>query len=104
MITHHPAGRLANKKAVVDSATTSLSTINATVYPNPTMDKFTISFTQNVQNCVVTITDLLGKVIITKNVNGSTAEFNLSNYASGLYIATIKINNSVLIRKISLQQ
>lgn len=60
------------------------------VYPNPSSDIFNIAFEKPVENVVLTITDIQGKVISTKNIqNASKASIEL-NETPRIYLLTIK--------------
>lgn len=57
-----------------------------TVYPNPVIDKLTISFFQNMENCRIYIQDPLGKTIRSyPNFSGNQLEIYRDGLASGIY-------------------
>jgi uncharacterized protein YjdB len=63
------------------------------VYPNPSAGAFTVDIPQTNNGSVVMVTDVLGKVIETRNLTDNSAQkviFNLNNLAAGSYI--IKVN------------
>lgn len=65
------------------SATTEISenTVEINIYPNPTKNYFTIE-TQQPQ--LITVYSVLGKEILTNNINSSTV-IDLSELPSGIY-------------------
>ena len=69
------------------------------LYPNPTQGHFTIELGSNNSN--VTVYNLMGEVISSReNVNG-TVPFDLSNVASGIYLVKIVSDNQVIDRKVN---
>lgn len=76
-------------------------TSSITVYPNPTLDFFTINSSEtNLKS--VEIMSIEGKVIFTRyNLNGNSLEIDFSKYQNGIYIANITtIDNKVISQKI----
>jgi aminopeptidase N len=56
--------------------------------PNPTSDALNVSLNNN-ENALVELIDVTGKVILNRLVN-SHAEFDISNFANGVYIVNVK--------------
>jgi hypothetical protein len=54
---------------------------NLKIYPNPTKDKFIIDYDKSF---VIKLYDILGKEILTQNINGKT-EINISHLPNGIY-------------------
>jgi hypothetical protein len=75
-----------------------LETIALNVYPNPTSGLLNISFEANNADFVITLTDLQGRVISSKemsNLNGTQlVTFSTENVASGSYIVTVASNGT----------
>ena len=69
------------------------------VYPNPFNDYVTISI-GNDKMSEVSITDIVGKVIINKRYFDDTIKIDLSSLSTGTYIVTIKNNNTVTTEQI----
>jgi hypothetical protein len=74
------------------------TSIDITVYPNPTTDFITINITsdnlKNVSN--LRLTDTNGKVLLQEKVNEIETFLNFSEYASGVYFLSIKNNNQLI--------
>ena len=73
------------------------------VYPNPSTGTFTIEIPQTVNGSVVTICDVLGKVIDRRVISDHTpqqAVFNLSNVAPGSYIIRVDAGDMTYRNKI----
>lgn len=88
---------------VVTEETLSTSEVNikntTLVFPNPTLDKVTISAQNNIQS--YTITDVSGRVVIPlKKVNALKAKVDVSSLSKGLYFATISTNKGSISKKI----
>ena len=84
------------------------------LYPNPSNGTFNVDIeaSGNINNvshnkCQLEIIDLLGNILITKNVslnkNDNPVTFNLSNYSSGLYLAKIMFDDKTYLKKIVIQ-
>lgn len=71
-----------------------------TVYPNPANDNVVISLPSDVNysNLQVTVYDMLGNIVSTKNVNDSDVkvEMNVAGIESGLYIVRLENTNGVV--------
>lgn len=70
------------------------------VYPNPTNNWITISFTAKA-NYTITLTDLMGKELQQITVNNQpTVQLNLSHYADGIYLVKVPTNGYSKTQKI----
>lgn len=73
------------------------------IYPNPVTDVFNVSFPQQTERAVVTIFDVLGKQVMLKNISAVENKVNISELASGVYIASIAaegaVNNFKILKK-----
>ena len=73
----------------------SVGTVSATqqlsVFPNPTTGDFTISMPSTYSVAVVSVTDILGKVVFQQQITNSLKSFeiNLSNILPGNYIVSL---------------
>jgi tRNA-binding EMAP/Myf-like protein len=74
------------------------------VYPNPTSDKLYLRLVDRMDKDVkVTVTDLLGKSILTENLNGKVLqaqEIDLSKQPSGIYLLKVEAGDKVYMKKI----
>jgi hypothetical protein len=75
-----------------------LETIALNVYPNPASDVLNVTFEANNADFVITLTDLQGRVISSKemtNLNGTQlVSFATANIAGGSYIVTVASNGT----------
>jgi hypothetical protein len=75
-----------------------LETIALNVYPNPASDVLNVTFEANNADFVITLTDLQGRVISSKemtNLDGTQlVSFATANIASGSYIVTVASNGT----------
>ena len=67
-------------------------------YPNPVKNSLIIKNDATIKS--VTITNLLGQIILTKTINDLQSEIDLSNLQSGIYIMKVAGENAVLDVKI----
>lgn len=69
------------------------------VFPNPTSSLVTIS-TPDVETVALTVTDLTGKVVMTKSLNGIENTVDVSNLSIGAYFFELSSNNIKEVVKI----
>lgn len=62
-------------------------------YPNPTNDYVRLSAAKNINK--VEIYDLLGKQVVTNELNTKRADVNISKLSKGIYIVKVAIDNAV---------
>lgn len=74
------------------------------VFPNPSNGHFRIDATAPFQNAVVTITDVLGRVIVQQSAPYSATSmlFDLSSYSAGTYTIKIITDNKTFFEKIQI--
>ena len=73
-----------------------------TIYPNPSNGNITIK-NNGVAINTITVTDINGRVITSKNLNGITTDKNLdlsSKLTSGIYFMTISSENASVVEKL----
>lgn len=63
-------------------------------YPNPSTGKFT--FNGLTDNCSLEVTDLTGKEILIKEIQGKFITISLENQAPGEYLYAVKNHSGVL--------
>jgi len=68
--------------------------IDATVFPNPANDQFTVRLTEEITSGTISLTDLNGRVVLTKEVNANASEVSIdvSNIANGMYTLHVQSN------------
>jgi beta-glucanase (GH16 family) len=81
---------------------------NLTIYPNPSRDKFNVSFTSDTkQNLKVRILNVIGEELINENleqfIGEYTKQINLSENAKGIYFLEIETNDGIINKKLILQ-
>lgn len=81
------------------------NSINMDVFPNPAIDKTTISFELNNEAMVqLFLTDLTGKVVYTSNLKGvhgtQKVEINTSLLSEGIYLMNVEMDGSVFTQKL----
>lgn len=75
------------------------------VYPNPTNGVFVVELPATQQGAVITVMDVLGKVIATQSTADNTVRqvtFDLGNFARGSYIIKVNAGASIFRQKIEL--
>ena len=70
---------------------------NISIYPNPTNGMIILT---NALNSDIQISDINGRVIISKHIDTNNQQLDISNFDKGTYIVKIIDNNTVTIRKI----
>ena len=79
---------------------------NFSVNPNPNNGKFIVSFKKAIEKYEIKIFDSVGRIIFTQNYNSDSAlqnEISLENQPRGIYFLSIKSDNAILTKKISVQ-
>jgi hypothetical protein len=80
-------------------------TINTVaIYPNPsTTGVFTLDLTTTSNKTIITVYDIVGKIISTREVDSSAKQqIDLSNQANGCYFVNIKNDSGIMTKKITL--
>ena len=88
----------AEKQAISAANVNEMETIALNVYPNPASDVLNVTFEANNADFVITLTDLQGRVISSKemtNLNGTqVVTFSTGDVAAGSYIVTVASNGT----------
>lgn len=90
--------------AVTVTLTTSANDFNKQafkVYPNPTKDFFHISYNEEITD--VAVINTLGQTVITKAVNATTTQIDMSALPTGNYFVKVNINGTIQTVKVSKQ-
>lgn len=72
---------------------------NIIIRPNPARNTLTIE-TAISGHYTIDITSLNGKLILNQEIDGTSAQVNLSSFREGVYFITIRSKDSVIIRKV----
>lgn len=74
---------------------------SVSVYPNPSHGLINVQMGENVKdNAVITISNAIGEVVATRTAKGNYKEqFNVSNYAEGVYFVNITSNGNKVTKK-----
>jgi uncharacterized repeat protein (TIGR01451 family) len=75
---------------------TSIKSI-ITVYPNPATEEFTIKTEQSYTS--YTITNSIGQVMMTKDMNGKESKVNVKELSTGIYYISLKGQGGTEVRK-----
>ncbi|WP_130736388.1 T9SS-dependent choice-of-anchor J family protein [Flavobacterium sp. J27] len=88
-------GEVEDYKFTVDSAlsATQFDNTNFAAYPNPVKDILNLSYSSPISK--VQIINLLGQVVISKNIDNTTTQIDMSDLNSGAYIVNISINDTI---------
>ncbi len=91
---------------------TSVSTtplLNWMIYPNPVADKLYLNIDSGLlfKNRKVEIRDVLGRILMEKNISetsNNTIEISLDNILNGIYIVSLKLDNQVFMKKVTVNK
>jgi hypothetical protein len=93
-----------NLKIISSTSVNQTSGQNIQIFPNPTKNKFNITFGDELhKNIQVEITDIKGKLIFSnnyKNISGTSIDF--TNQEKGIYFINFNIDDKIIRRKICL--
>jgi hypothetical protein len=100
------------KQILVGTATidevSETNNLDFNVFPNPSKGLFNIQLNSNVLSSKIKVINLLGEVILTKDLvhksNGNfESQIDLSTYPNGIYLIDMSTENQAVVRKISKQ-
>jgi uncharacterized repeat protein (TIGR03803 family) len=74
------------------------------IYPNPVTDWLTIKLGEESIKKEVSIVDLTGRQMVQKDVYGSEAQINVSDYSQGIYLLKVSSSTTTRIIKFEKQQ
>ena len=74
--------------------------VSMKLYPNPARNTLHVEFegTDNPQG-TLTVTDITGVVVLTRECNAPLTQLDVSNLTSGLYVVSFRNGNGVVVRK-----
>ena len=88
-------GELISKQISFTVNTQEIEEINATVYPNPSNDRFIVK-ADNMTN--ITVFNILGEKVMERNIDANSYEIN--GLDNGIYFVNIETENGLAVRKI----
>ena len=69
--------------------------LNVSTYPNPTTDRLILSIDEiDITNTSFEIHDIHGRLVTNKTITSNTNVIEMSSYAAGTYILTMKMQNA----------
>ena len=92
--------RVALTYSFVNMGVNSFASSNFKVYPNPTSNNWNFSSNNNLQIDSITVTDVLGKVVLVKNASSNEVNVDASTLTNGIYFAKVTANNAVQTIKV----
>ena len=95
---------LTNTATTTVKATAGIKGMDANgfvLYPNPASGKVTLQL-QNTAAAItdVTVTDVLGKTVLTESLQGTQPALDITSLKSGMYFVTIKADGKQLTKKL----
>lgn len=98
-----------NEAVLTNTATTTVQTAASnetftdsafTVYPNPASGNITLKMDNLNGSCAVTVTDVLGKTVMTATAAGNETNLNIAELTSGMYFITLDAGDKKITKKI----
>ncbi len=83
----------------IEAAATGFEEVEA-LYPNPTTGRFFTTFSKPIDQSVIQILDVNGKLIQQVKGSGNRLEFDLSHQPSGTYFVLINTNGVIINKKV----
>jgi subtilisin-like proprotein convertase family protein len=77
---------------------------NSSVYPNPTKQTVTVSIPSLNEKTTITLYDLQGRAILSKETNQLNTSFDMGNFQDGVYLVNIRNSQSTITKKIILKR
>jgi uncharacterized delta-60 repeat protein len=75
----------------------------SSIYPNPSSDMMTIEFTGSLQDAVLQLTDVQGRVLLEKSIHSMKETISVSSYTTGTYFLSIKGSNEVIVKQVIIE-
>jgi hypothetical protein len=83
----------------VTSINDVVASTNVVIAPNPSTGVFTVNFNHPI-NALITVYNIIGKVVSAKQTSASSQTIDLSNAANGSYFITIKTDKETITKKV----
>jgi hypothetical protein len=75
-----------------------------TVYPNPSKGIINITLPETTEKSIVSLNDIQGRAIVSKETSGTTEVLNIENLQDGVYLLTIENGLNKVVKKIVLNK
>jgi hypothetical protein len=76
----------------------SFDNANFVAYPNPVKDIFNVSYSSEISS--VRVLNLLGQEVITRDVNATSTQIDMSQLSSGAYIVNVTVGDTIKTIKV----
>lgn len=86
----------------VITSVVSISDMNLILFPNPASSEITIRFGNTVSEGTIRITDLQGRIIVSKNINNvDLCQMDVNNLTNGMYMVIIHADGKTQTEKLT---
>jgi len=82
----------------VTLGTDSFDAASFSYYPNPVTDVLNVSYSQNINQ--ISVYNLVGQLVLVKNVNNTSTQVDLGELASGTYMVKVQTDNASKVVKV----
>jgi hypothetical protein len=69
------------------------------IYPNPISENLTIDIPKFKNGGILSIYNLQGQLLLEQELKNKRTEMDLSYFAQGIYVISLKLNNSITYKK-----
>jgi hypothetical protein len=76
----------------------SFDNANFSAYPNPVKDVLNVSYTSEISS--VKIINMLGQEVISKNINATSSQIDMSQLSAGTYIVNVTVGDTIKTLKV----
>jgi hypothetical protein len=76
----------------------SFDNANFSAYPNPVKDVLNVSYTSDISS--VKIINMLGQEVISKNINATSSQIDMSQLSAGTYIVNVTVGDTIKTLKV----
>jgi hypothetical protein len=94
-----------NKKFAVNASATAVEEAvvnNLRMFPNPTSSEVNLNFENTVNEAVIRVSDIQGRIVISQNIsNVNFHKMDVSQLANGLYTVSINADGKITTEKLS---
>jgi len=91
---------ITNQPNTSSIAETQNSNVDFNVFPNPTSDNLNIQISSSINNALVELLDLQGRLIYTQKITNSNSIIDMHNFKNGVYFARLSSDRNTTTRRI----